>query len=85
MTKKIKTGIKDRLKYAVLNKKTGKIDLYYYKTHVAELLGVSTRTILRNKTYENDHFKLFEVGNVVLTHATGYNRDILRWDYPDKK
>lgn len=85
MTKHTKTGIKNRLKYAVLNKETGKIELYYYKTHVAELFGVSTRTILRNKNYENDRFKLFEIGKVILTHAIGYNRDILRWDYPDKR
>lgn len=79
-----KTGIKKRLKFALLDKKTGKIGLYYYKTDVADLFGVSVMTITRNKNYENEYFKLFEIGNVVLSRAIGYNHNILRWDYPDK-
>lgn len=85
MSDKTKKGIKNRLKYAILNKKTEKIDIYYFKTDVAKVFGVEPITISRNKTYENDDFKLFLVGDVVLTRSIGYNCDIMRWKYRGEK
>lgn len=59
--------IKKHLTYAVLHKKSGKIDLCRYKTQVARLIGVSVRTVQREVLHENEAFKVFLIGNVYTT------------------
>jgi len=67
MRHKIKTKVeKSRLKYAILNKKTNEITIYRFKTKVADLIGVSTRTLDRTIPYENDNYCVYLVCNVVL-------------------
>lgn len=61
-TKVLKRG----LKYAVLNKETNKITIYRFKTQVADLLNVSTRTLDRQIPYENDKHKVYLISNVVF-------------------
>lgn len=56
--------LKNKLKYAVLNKKEGIISIYHLQKDVANLFGVNRKTIFRNKTYENDEYVLYLVGNV---------------------
>ena len=62
-TKKILPSV---LKYAVVNKETSTITLYRFKTHVSELINVSSRTLDRNKTYETNKYIVYKVSNVVL-------------------
>ncbi len=62
-TKKV---LKRALKYAVLSKETNKVTIYRFKTQVATLLNVSTRTLDRHLMYENDKFIVYLVLNVVL-------------------
>lgn len=67
MRHKIKTKVeKSNLKFAVLDKKTNKITIYRFKTKVADLTGVSTRTLDRTIPYENDNFAVYLIANVVL-------------------
>lgn len=67
MRHKIKNKVEKRfLKYAVLNKNTNKIDIYRFKTKVADLLNVSVRTLDRKIPYENDNYIVYLVSNVVL-------------------
>lgn len=61
-TKVLKRG----LKYAVLNKETNKITLYRFKTQVADLLNVSTRTLDRSIPYKNDKYEVYLITNVVF-------------------
>jgi len=61
-TKVLKRG----LKYAVLNKESKKISIYRYKTAVADLLGVSIRTLDRSIPYETDKYIVYFVSNVVF-------------------
>ena len=58
--------LKRALKYAVLNKETNKVVIYRFKTQVADLLNVSTRTLDRQIPYENSSFIVYEVSNVVF-------------------
>ena len=58
--------LKRALKYAVLNKETNKIVIYRFKTQVADLLNVSTRTLDRQIPYKNNNFIVYEVSNVVF-------------------
>jgi hypothetical protein len=58
--------LKRALKYAVLDKKTNKITLYRFKTTVAELLNISTRTLDRYIPYETNDYNVYLVANVVL-------------------
>ena len=55
------------LKYAVLDKEKGTIDIFRFKTTVANRLGVSTRTLDRQIPYENKQFCVYKVENVVST------------------
>lgn len=52
------------LKYAVLNKTTEEIIIYYYQKDVAKLFKVSRKTIFRNRTYENEQYKVYLITNV---------------------
>ncbi len=61
-----KKVLKRGLKYAVLDKETKKVTLYRFKTQVANLLNISTRTLDRGIPYENDNFAVYLVVNVVL-------------------
>lgn len=56
--------LKSKLKYAILNKEKGTISIYHLQKDVADLLGVSRKTIFRNKTYENDKYAMFLVVSV---------------------
>lgn len=58
--------LKRALKYAVLNKETNKITIYRFKTQVADILNVSTRTLDRQIPYKNNNFIVYEVSNVVF-------------------
>ena len=58
--------LKRALKYAVLDKQNNKITIYRYKTQVATLLNVSTRTLDRQITYQNERYVVYLVSNVVL-------------------
>jgi hypothetical protein len=58
--------LKRALKYAVLDKKTNKITIYRFKTQVANLLNVSTRTLDRTIPYKNDDYEVYLIVNVVL-------------------
>lgn len=58
--------LKKGIKYAVLNKTTNKITIYRFKTQVATLLNISTRTLDRQIPYENDLFIVYLVSNVVF-------------------
>lgn len=58
--------LKRTLKYAVLDKQNNKITIYRYKTQVATLLNVSTRTLDRQITYQNERYVVYLVSNVVL-------------------
>lgn len=58
--------LKRALKYAVLNKETNKVVIYRFKTQVANLLNVSTRTLDRQIPYESSSFIVYEVANVVF-------------------
>ncbi len=60
-SKKVKIS---RLRYAVLNKETNKINLFFLKTHVANYLGVNKKTIYRNINYKNQKFEVYEVKDV---------------------
>ena len=53
------------LKYAVLDKENGTIDIFRFKTMVADRINVSTRTLDRRIPYENEHFAVFMVASVV--------------------
>lgn len=61
-TKVLKRG----LKYAVLNKKTNKVSIYRFKTQVADLLNISTRTLDRTIPYKNDDYEVYLISNVVF-------------------
>ena len=61
-TKVLKRG----LKYAVLDKNTNKITIYRFKSVVATLLNVSTRTLDRGIPYENAFYKVYLIANVVF-------------------
>ena len=61
-TKVLKRG----LKYAVLNIDTNKVAIYRFKTQVADLLNVSTRTLDRQIPYKNDKYIVYIISNVVL-------------------
>lgn len=61
-----KKVLKRALKYAVLNKNTKEITIYRFKTQVAELLNVSTRTLDRCIPYETIDYNVYFVSNVVL-------------------
>ena len=61
-TKVLKRG----LKYAVLDKNTNKITIYRFKSVVATLLNVSTRTLDRGIPYENASYKVYLIANVVF-------------------
>lgn len=61
-TKVLKRG----LKYAVLDKKTNQITIYRFKTVVADLLNISTRTLDRTIPYKNDYYEVYLVVNVVF-------------------
>jgi len=61
-TKVLKRG----LKYAVLSKKTNKVIIYRFKTAVADLLNISTRTLDRHIPYKNDDYEVYLIANVVL-------------------
>jgi hypothetical protein len=56
--------LKRMLKYAVLNKTTEEIIIYYYQKDVAKLFKVSRKTIFRNRTYENEQYKVYLITNV---------------------
>jgi hypothetical protein len=58
--------LKRALKYAVLNKETSVISIFRYKTQVANLLNVSTRTLDRQIPYETDKYIVYLVVDVVL-------------------
>jgi hypothetical protein len=58
--------LKKALKYAVLTKETNKLTIYRFKTQVSEAINVSTRTLDRTIPYENEHFIVYLVSNVVL-------------------
>lgn len=57
--------LKTALKYAVVNKETKKVSICRYKTQVANLINVSTRTLDRQIPYENDNFIVYSISNVV--------------------
>ena len=61
-TKVLKRG----LKYAVLHKETSKITIYRFKTVVADLLNISTRTLDRSIPYENSDYAVYLISNVVF-------------------
>jgi len=56
---------KAAIKYAVLNKTTNKVAVCRFKTQVAALIGVSTRTLDRNINYSNEQYTVYLVGSVV--------------------
>ena len=56
--------LKSRLKYAVLNKETQIITIFYTQIEVADLFGVSRRTIYRGLPYENDKYIAYSITNV---------------------
>ena len=56
--------LKSKLKYAVLNKETNKISIYYLQKDVANLFNVSRKTIFRNETYQNDKYIVYLIENV---------------------
>lgn len=56
--------LKRMLKYAVLNKTTEEITIYYYQKDVAELFKVSRKTIYRSLPYENEQYKVYLITNV---------------------
>lgn len=56
--------LKSKLKYAVLNKENKTISIYHLQKDVANLFNVSRKTILRNKTYENDKYIVYLIVNV---------------------
>lgn len=57
---------KEHIKYAVLDKTTKEITLYRFKIAVANVLGVSVRTLDRQIQYETDKYIVYKVVNVVL-------------------
>lgn len=56
--------LKSKLNYAVLNKETNKITIYQFQKDIADLFGVSRRTIYRSLPYENNKYIVYEVANV---------------------
>lgn len=78
-------GIKNRLNYAVWNKTTDEIELFNYKTDVADRLGVSIMTLHRNKSYENDSFKVFNIANVMLFRTVSKDHNKIKWLYKGEK
>lgn len=54
------------LKYIVINKETNKTYIYRFKTQVADLINVSTRTLDRGLPYQNNKFIVYLVSNVVF-------------------
>jgi DNA-directed RNA polymerase specialized sigma subunit len=56
--------LKSKLKYAVLNKETQLITLYYLQKDISDLLGVSRRTIYRGDNLENSKYKVYLVTKV---------------------
>lgn len=54
------------LKYAVYNKKTESGQIYHYKTQLAELLGVSTRTLDRRMPFEDENYLVFKIERLNL-------------------
>ena len=61
-TKVLKRG----LKYEKKKKNTNKITIYRFKSVVASLLNVSTRTLDRGIPFENDSYKVYLIANVVF-------------------
>lgn len=78
-------GIKNRLNYAVLNKQTDKIELFNFKTDVAKRIGVSIMTLNRNINYENEHFKVYIIGNVTLFSTVLNKHNNIKWLYRSEK
>ena len=64
--KENKKVLKRALKYAVINKQTNKVTIYRFKTQVASLLNISTRTLDRNNPYITNDFEVYFISNVVL-------------------
>ena len=56
--------LKSKLKYAVLDKETQKITIYYLQKDIADLLGVSRKTIWRGEKLENDKYKVYLITKV---------------------
>ena len=56
--------LKTRLKYAVLNKETKKVDIIHLQKDLATLFNVSRKTIFRNETYQNDKYVVYLIENV---------------------
>ena len=56
--------LKSRLKYAVLNKETQEVRIYHLQKDIAELFGVSRKTIYRTLPYENDKYIVYLISNV---------------------
>jgi hypothetical protein len=56
--------LKSKLKYAILNKEKGTISIYHLQKDIADLFGVSRKTIFRNKAYENDKYAMYLVVSV---------------------
>lgn len=58
--------LKHHLKYVLIEKETNKASIYHYKTKLAEKIGVSTRTIDRNKYYSNDKYQIYPINSLEL-------------------
>lgn len=56
--------LKNKLKYAILNKETQEISIYHLQKDVSELFSVSRKTIYRGLPYENDKYIVYKVINV---------------------
>ena len=58
--------LKRALKYIVIDKQTNKVVIFRFKTQVATLINVSTRTLDRQIPYKSNRYEVYLVSNVVL-------------------
>lgn len=67
MRQKEKTKISIKaLKYIVIDKQTNKVTIYRYKTHIANAINISVKTLDRGLPYENKAYSVYLVSNVVF-------------------
>lgn len=49
----------ENIKYVVVDKTNNSVTILRFKKQVADLIGVSVKTIYRNQTYENSRYIVY--------------------------
>ena len=61
---------KDHIRYVLVDKNTNKANIYHYKKDVAEIIGVSTKTLTRaegdDRCYETKNYIFYPILEVFM-------------------